>query len=85
LLYLYPKKKRKIKTLDTPKVDFIYSQFNPSMKVFKVRFWAMNGATRNNMMDKWELWEKHKEKMTNYASLNEGTNVRGTWELWEQH
>jgi hypothetical protein len=37
------------------------------------------------MMDKWELWEKHKEKLTNYASLNERTNVRNTWELWEQH
>jgi len=59
-----PKKEKKFKTLDTPKVEFIYSQSNPSMKAFKVRLWAMNGATRNNMMDKWELWEKHKEKLT---------------------
>jgi hypothetical protein len=55
------------------------------MKAFKVRLWAMIGTTRNNMMDKWELWEKHKEKMTNYTSLNEGTNVKSTWELWEQY
>jgi hypothetical protein len=37
------------------------------------------------MMDKWELWEKHKEKLTNYANSNERTNVRSTWELREQH
>jgi hypothetical protein len=32
-----PKKEKKFKTLDTPKVEFIYSQSNPSMKAFKVR------------------------------------------------
>jgi hypothetical protein len=86
LVLLYPHSKKKIiQNFGHSQGRIIYSQSNPSMKAFKLRLWAMSGATRNNTMDKWELWEKHTENLTIYASLNEGTNVRSTWELWEQH